>query len=83
MDGTTMFKEIVVQLSGPCGQGNEPLPSIKGLIIYVSILLHQYIQYIFPSVIQALGPTLTPIQWVPGVVSTWVKRPGREADHSF
>jgi hypothetical protein len=29
-----------------------------------------------------LGPTQPPIQWVPGVLSLGVKRPGREADHS-
>jgi hypothetical protein len=31
----------------------------------------------------ALGPTQPPIQWVPGAISPGVKRPGREADHSF
>jgi hypothetical protein len=30
----------------------------------------------------ALGPTQSPIQWVPGVLSLEVKRTGREADHS-
>jgi hypothetical protein len=30
----------------------------------------------------ALGPTQSPIQWVPGYLSLGVKRPGREADHS-
>jgi hypothetical protein len=30
----------------------------------------------------ALGPTQSPIQWVPGALSPGVKRPGREADHS-
>jgi hypothetical protein len=30
----------------------------------------------------ALGPTQTPIQWVPGALSLGVKRPGRKADHS-
>jgi hypothetical protein len=31
----------------------------------------------------ALGPTQTPVQWVPGVLSPGVKaRPGRDADHS-
>jgi hypothetical protein len=29
-----------------------------------------------------LGPIQTPIQWVPGALSSWVKRPGRETDHS-
>jgi len=28
------------------------------------------------------GPTRPPIQWVLGVLSLGVKRPGREADHS-
>jgi hypothetical protein len=31
----------------------------------------------------ALGPTQSPIQWVPGAVSVGVKRPGREADDSL
>jgi hypothetical protein len=31
---------------------------------------------------RALGPTQPLIQWVPGVLSLGVKRPGREADHS-
>jgi hypothetical protein len=30
----------------------------------------------------ALGPTQSPIQWVPGALSLRVKWPGREADHS-
>jgi hypothetical protein len=30
----------------------------------------------------ALGPTQTPIQWVPGALSLGVKQLGREADHS-
>jgi hypothetical protein len=30
----------------------------------------------------ALGPSQPPIQWVKGALSLWVKRPGREADHS-
>jgi hypothetical protein len=30
----------------------------------------------------ALGPTLPPIQWVPGALFLGVKRPGREADYS-
>jgi hypothetical protein len=30
----------------------------------------------------ALGPTQSPIQWVPGALSPGVKRPGREADRS-
>jgi hypothetical protein len=30
----------------------------------------------------ALGPTQSPIQWVPGALSLGVKRQGREADHS-
>jgi hypothetical protein len=31
---------------------------------------------------QSLGPTQSPIQWVPGALSSGAKRPGREADHS-
>jgi hypothetical protein len=30
----------------------------------------------------ALGPTQSPIQWVPGPLSLVIKRPGCEADHS-
>jgi len=30
----------------------------------------------------ALGPTQLPIQWGPGALSTGVKQPGHEADHS-
>jgi hypothetical protein len=33
-------------------------------------------------VLFSLGPTQPPIQWVPGALSSEVKRPGREADHS-
>jgi hypothetical protein len=32
---------------------------------------------------QVLGPTQSPIQWVPGALSPGVKRPGRETDHSL
>jgi hypothetical protein len=31
----------------------------------------------------ALGPTQYPIQLIPGVLSPWVKRPGREAGQSI
>jgi hypothetical protein len=34
-----------------------------------------------PSSRPALGPTQLPTQWVLGVSSPAVKRPGREADH--
>jgi hypothetical protein len=30
----------------------------------------------------ALGASQPPAQWVPGALLLWVKRPGREADHS-
>jgi hypothetical protein len=30
---------------------------------------------------RALGPTQSPIQWVPAAISPGVKRPGREVDH--
>jgi hypothetical protein len=29
----------------------------------------------------ALGPTQPCTQWIPGTLSPWAKRPGREADH--
>jgi hypothetical protein len=29
----------------------------------------------------ALGPTQPPIQWVPGALSLWVKRPAREINY--
>jgi hypothetical protein len=39
--------------------------------------------YLFPTASRtALGPTQPPIQWAPGAPSLWVKRPGREANHS-
>jgi hypothetical protein len=28
-----------------------------------------------------MGPTQSPTNWIPGVLSPWVKQPGREADH--
>jgi len=31
---------------------------------------------------EAVGPTHTPIQWVPGFFLSGVKRPGRDVDHS-
>jgi hypothetical protein len=31
---------------------------------------------------RALGPTQSPMQWLPGFISLGVKRLGREADHS-
>jgi hypothetical protein len=30
----------------------------------------------------AIGPTQPPVQWVPGVLSPRIKRPGRDVDHS-
>jgi hypothetical protein len=38
--------------------------------------------FLTPASRPVLGPTQPPIQWVPGVLSLEVKRPGREADHS-
>jgi hypothetical protein len=39
--------------------------------------------FLFTTVFRmALRPTQPPIQWVPGVLSLGVKRPGHEADHS-
>jgi hypothetical protein len=29
-----------------------------------------------------MGPTQLAMRWVPGALSLWVKRPGREANHS-
>jgi hypothetical protein len=37
----------------------------------------------FTVSIAAMEPTNLPIQWIPGVISSVVKRPGREADHSY
>jgi hypothetical protein len=42
---------------------------------YVGILPIMFIR-------TALGPAQLPIQWVPRALSTGIKRPGREADHS-
>jgi hypothetical protein len=30
----------------------------------------------------ALGPTQSPIQWIRGALTLWVKLPGRETNHS-
>jgi hypothetical protein len=43
----------------------------------------EYLIFLFTTASKmALGPTLPPIQWVPGALSLGIKRPGREADHS-
>jgi hypothetical protein len=39
-------------------------------------------KFFFSSSTPALEPTHHSIQWVPGVISLGVKRPGREVDHS-
>jgi hypothetical protein len=39
--------------------------------------------FLFTTVFRtAVGPTQSPIQWVPGALFLGVKWPGREADHS-
>jgi hypothetical protein len=38
--------------------------------------------FLFPIAPRALGPTQFPIQWVPGALSSGIKRSGREDDHS-
>jgi hypothetical protein len=45
-------------------------------------LLNSSIFYFSTASRTALRPTQPPIQWVPGILSLGVKRPGREADHS-
>jgi hypothetical protein len=46
-------------------------------------LYHFVLHWIFTTVSRTvLGPTQTPSQWVPGVLSLGIKRPGREADKS-
>jgi hypothetical protein len=30
-----------------------------------------------------VGPTQPAIQWIPGALTSWVKRPKREADHQY
>jgi hypothetical protein len=35
-----------------------------------------------PASRTALGPTQSPIHWVPGALSLGIKQPGREANHS-
>jgi hypothetical protein len=38
--------------------------------------------FLFTASRTALGPTQPPIQWIPGVLSLGMKRPGCEASHS-
>jgi hypothetical protein len=38
--------------------------------------------FLFTASRPCMGPTQPPIQWVPGVLSLGVSRPGCEADHS-
>jgi hypothetical protein len=38
--------------------------------------------YLLHRVQNGSGPTQPPVQWVQGALSSGVKRPGREADHS-
>jgi hypothetical protein len=38
--------------------------------------------FLFIASRTALGPTQPPMQWVSGAPSLWIRRPGREADHS-
>jgi hypothetical protein len=42
----------------------------------------RYVFLFTPTFRPALGPTLPPIQWVPGTLSLGVKWLGHEADHS-
>jgi hypothetical protein len=44
--------------------------------------LGRFKNFLFMESRPAVGSTQPPIQWVPGALSPWVKRPGREADHS-
>jgi len=57
--------------------GSQSLCILCNLVNHFSVIL------ICPFM-AALGPTQSPIQWVPpGAISPGVKRPRREADHSF
>jgi len=49
-----------------------------GAFVYKELEIYLFITFSTP----ALGPTQPPTQWVPGALSLWIKRPGREADHS-
>jgi hypothetical protein len=54
------------------GLGDSGFESWQGLAIFLFTTASR----------PALGPTQPPIQWVSGILSLGVKRPGREADHS-
>jgi hypothetical protein len=64
-----------------CLKNNRRLLSAPQIKFNIS--LQQKLGILFITVSgTALGPTQSPIQWIPGALSLGVKRLGREADHS-
>jgi hypothetical protein len=57
---------------------------IKNVVLRLCIFTDNGLKEIMEHlrITPAVGPTQSPIQWVPGALSWGVKWPGREADHS-
>jgi hypothetical protein len=56
--------------------------SVLKTSVMISIILKRTWLVRLHSVLPAVGPTQSPIQWVPGALSPGVKLPGHEADNS-
>jgi hypothetical protein len=78
-DVMTYIKELARYLWEP-GKLSENSDKAMGWMTRVRFLAGT--DFLFPTVHRpALGPTLPPIKWIPGVLHSGVKRSDREADH--